>query len=87
MYQQQNTGSLYADKPSVNAKPRPEIGLVTNRDPETVYCDYVNFKGYLTALSVAETIKRQWRINEYGTLSERYWQGKLKYSERNVYNF
>jgi len=59
MYQQQNTGSLYADKPSVNAKPRPEIGLVTNRDPETVYCDYVNFKGYLTALSVAETIKRQ----------------------------
>jgi hypothetical protein len=59
MCQQQNTGSLYADKPSVNATPRPEIGLVTNRDPETVYCGYVNFKRYLTALSVAETIKRQ----------------------------
>jgi len=24
-------------------------------------------------------------MNEYDTLTERYWQGKLKYSERNAY--
>jgi hypothetical protein len=59
MCQQQNTGSLFADKPSLNATPCLQIGPLTNRGQEMAYCGYVNFKNYLTTLSTAETIKRQ----------------------------
>lgn len=57
--QQQNIGILRADNWSVNATPHSEIGLLTNREPKRMYCGYVNFKSYLTTLSVAETVKRQ----------------------------
>lgn len=59
MCQQQNAGSLYADKRSVNATPHPEIGLVTSRKPDRVYSGYVNLEIYLTTLSFVESTKRQ----------------------------